>query len=106
MSDHECRGECQCKKVVIPVIFVPDILGTRLSNARDHKTVWDPMAGMGSYHTPLGTAAIDLSGMITKQTAMANASPLVKKSSQKRCCCAPQMNFTSFRKARRSARSW
>ena len=79
MSDHECRGECQCKKVVIPVIFVPDILGTRLSNARDHKTVWDPMAGMGSYHTPLGTAAIDLSGMITKQTAMANASPLVKK---------------------------
>ncbi|MEG0399252.1 MAG: hypothetical protein RR970_03205 [Hafnia sp.] len=79
MSDHECRGECQCKKVVIPVIFVPDILGTRLSNARNHKTVWDPMAGMGSYHTPLGTAAIDLSGMITKQTAMANASPLVKK---------------------------
>ncbi|WP_367299827.1 hypothetical protein [Hafnia alvei] len=79
MSDHECRGECQCKKVVIPVIFVPDILGTRLSNARDHKTVWDPMAGMGSYHTPLGTAAIDLSGMITKQTAMVNASPLVKK---------------------------
>ncbi|MCE9884858.1 hypothetical protein [Obesumbacterium proteus] len=79
MSDHECRGECQCKKVVIPVIFVPDILGTRLSNARDHKAVWDPMAGMGSYHTPLGTAAIDLSGMITKQTAMANASPLVKK---------------------------
>lgn len=79
MSDHECRGECQCKKVVIPVIFVPDILGTRLSNARNHKTVWDPMAGMGSYHTPLGTAAIDLSGMITQQTAMANASPLVKK---------------------------
>ncbi|KAA0263391.1 hypothetical protein [Hafnia alvei] len=79
MSDHKCRGECQCKKVVIPVIFVPDILGTRLSNARNHKTVWDPMAGMGSYHTPLGTAAIDLSGMITQQTAMANASPLVKK---------------------------
>lgn len=79
MSDHECRGECQCKKVVIPVIFVPDILGTRLSNARDHKAVWEPMAGMGSYHTQLGTAAIDLSGMITKQTAMANASPLVKK---------------------------
>ncbi|STQ74204.1 hypothetical protein [Hafnia alvei] len=79
MSDHECRGECQCKKVVIPVIFVPDILGTRLSNARNHKTVWDPMAGMGSYHTPLGTAAIDLSGMITQQTAMANASPLVIK---------------------------
>lgn len=79
MSDHECRGECQCKKVVIPVIFVPDILGTRLSNARNHKTVWDPMAGMGSYHTLLGTAAIDLSGMITQQTAMANASPLVKK---------------------------
>ena len=59
MSDHECRGDCQCKKVVIPVIFVPDILGTRLSNARTHKTGWEPMAGMGRYHTPLGTAAID-----------------------------------------------
>lgn len=79
MSDHECRGECQCKKVVIPVIFVPDILGTRLYNVQAGEVVWDPMAGMGSYHTPLGTAAIDLSGMITKQTAMANASPLVKK---------------------------
>ena len=79
MSDHECRGECQCKKVVIPVIFVPDFLGTRLYNVQAGEVVWDPMAGMGSYHTPLGTAAIDLSGMITKQTAMANASPLVKK---------------------------
>lgn len=79
MSEHECRGECQCKKVVIPVIFVPDILGTRLYNVQAGEVVWDPMAGMGSYHTPLGTAAIDLSGMITKQTAMANASPLVKK---------------------------
>ncbi|MCE9881338.1 MAG: hypothetical protein ACTIDX_07040 [Hafnia paralvei] len=79
MSDHECRGDCQCKKVVIPVIFVPDIMGTRLANAQNHKVVWDPMAGMGSYHTPLGTAATDLSGMMSDPSGKVTSSPMVQK---------------------------
>lgn len=79
MSNHECRGDCQCKKVVIPVIFVPDIMGTRLANAQNHKVVWDPMAGMGSYHTPLGTAAIDLSGMMSDPSGKVTSSPMVQK---------------------------
>ena len=79
MSDHECRGDCQCKKVVIPVIFVPDIMGTRLANAQNHKVVWDPMAGMGSYHTPLGIAATDLSGMMSDPSGKVTSSPMVQK---------------------------
>lgn len=79
MSDHECRGDCQCKKVVIPVIFVPDIMGTRLFNLSEGDVVWDPMAGMGSYHTPLGTAATDLSGMMSDPSGKVTSSPMVQK---------------------------
>ncbi len=79
MSSHECRQNCQCKKQVIPVIFVPDIMGTRLYNTHEKLVVWDPMAGMGSYHTPLGTAVADLSGVISQQTAAINDSVAVKR---------------------------
>ena len=79
MSSHECRQNCQCKKQVIPVIFVPDIMGTRLYNTQEGTVVWDPMAGMGSYHTPLGTAVADLSGAISQQTAAINDSVAVKR---------------------------
>lgn len=79
MSSHECRQNCQCKKQVIPVIFVPDIMGTRLYNTQEGTVVWDPMAGMGSYHTPLGTAVADLSGAISQQTAAINDSVSVKR---------------------------
>ncbi len=79
MSSHECRQNCQCKKQVIPVIFVPDIMGTRLYNTHEKMVVWDPMAGMGSYHTPLGTAVADLSGAISQQTAAINDSVAVKR---------------------------
>jgi hypothetical protein len=79
MSSHECRQNCQCKKQVIPVIFVPDIMGTRLYNTHEKLVVWDPMAGMGSYHTPLGTAVADLSGAISQQTAAINDSVAVKR---------------------------
>ncbi|MGK3188139.1 hypothetical protein ACCW92_11170 [Enterobacter soli] len=79
MSSHECRQGCQCKKQVIPVIFVPDLLGTRLYNTSEKAVVWDPLAGMGSYHTPLGTAIEDLSGKVSKTTAAITSSPMVKK---------------------------
>ncbi|WP_062935880.1 hypothetical protein [Enterobacter bugandensis] len=79
MSSHECRQGCQCKKQVIPVIFVPDLLGTRLFNTNENMVVWDPLAGMGSYHTPLGTAIEDLSGKVSKTTAAITSSPVVKK---------------------------
>jgi len=79
MSTHECRQNCQCKKQVIPVIFVPDIMGTRLYNTQEGTVVWDPMAGMGSYHTPLGTAVADLSGAISQQTAAINDSVAIKR---------------------------
>ena len=79
MSSHECRQNCQCKKQVIPVIFIPDIMGTRLYNTHEKMVVWDPMAGMGSYHTPLGTAVADLSGAISQQTAAINDSVAVKR---------------------------
>lgn len=79
MTSHECRQGCQCKKQVIPVIFVPDLLGTRLYNTAESSVVWDPLAGMGSYHTPLGTAIEDLSGKISSKTADITSSPVVKK---------------------------
>ncbi|MCK7428753.1 hypothetical protein [Enterobacter chengduensis] len=79
MSSHECRQGCQCRKQVIPVIFVPDLMGTRLYNSTENAVVWDPLAGMGSYHTPLGTAVEDLSGKVTKTTAAITSSPVVKK---------------------------
>jgi hypothetical protein len=79
MSTHECRQNCQCKKQVIPVIFVPDLMGTRLYNTQEGTVVWDPMAGMGSYHTPLGTAVADLRGVISQQTAAINDSVAVKR---------------------------
>ncbi len=79
MSSHECRQGCQCKKQVIPVIFVPDLLGTRLYNSKENMVVWDPLAGMGSYHTPLGTAIEDLSGKVSGVTAAITSSPIVKR---------------------------
>lgn len=79
MSHHECRQGCLCKKQVIPVIFVPDLLGTRLFNTTENSVVWDPLAGMGSYHTPLGTAIEDLSGKVTSTTAAITSSPVVQK---------------------------
>lgn len=79
MSSHECRQGCQCRKQVIPVIFVPDLMGTRLYNSTENAVVWDPLAGMGSYHTPLGTAVEDLSGKVTSTTAAITSSPVIKK---------------------------